>query len=120
MKKALVVDDCAETSAHLSKLLAKNGFEVIEAANGEDAIDKANEYEPDVVLMDIVMPGVNGFQATRHLNRSPKTSDIPVIMVSAKNQEVDKQWSVKQGAKAYICKPVNENELITTIAQVAS
>lgn len=120
MKKALVVDDCTETSAHLCKLLTKNGYQVIEASNGEDAIGKATQFAPDVVLMDIVMPGVNGFQATRQLNRSPQTSEIPVIMVSAKNQEVDKQWSEKQGAKAYICKPVEENELMKTIKLVAS
>ena len=119
MKKALVVDDCTETSAHIGRLLEKNGFEVIEARDGEEAIDKANEFSPDVVLMDIVMPGVNGFQATRQLNRSPNTSEIPVIMVSAKNQEVDKRWSEKQGAKAYICKPVSENDLMKTIRQVA-
>lgn len=120
MKKVLVVDDCTETAAHLCKLLQKNGFQVIEACNGEDAIDKATEFSPDVVLMDIVMPGVNGFQATRQLNRSPKTSEIPVIMVSAKNQEVDKHWSEKQGAKAYICKPVEETELMSKIKLVAS
>lgn len=119
MKKALVVDDCKETSAHIGKMLEKNGFEVIKASDGEEAIQKAGEYTPDVVLMDIVMPGVNGFQATRQLHRSPKTSEIPVIMISAKNQDVDKRWSAKQGAKAYICKPVKETDLMKTIKQVA-
>lgn len=118
MKKALVVDDCKETSARLAEMLSRNGYQVISADNGKDAINLASEYIPDFVLMDIVMPEVNGFQATRQLNKSPTTSGIPVIMVSAKNQEVDKQWSQKQGASAYLCKPVDEKLLIKTINQV--
>ena len=118
MKKALVVDDCQETSNHLAQILSKNGYQVISANNGKEAINLASEYIPDLVLMDIVMPELNGFQATRQLNREPATSDIPVIMVSAKDQEVDRQWSQKQGASAYVCKPVDEQELIQTINSV--
>ena len=118
MKKALVVDDCKETSSKLSEILSRNGYQVISADNGKDAINLASEYIPDFVLMDIVMPELNGFQATRQLHKTPATSNIPVIMVSAKDQEVDRQWSEKQGARAYLCKPVDEKQLLRTIDQV--
>jgi len=118
--KVLVVDDCLESTGKLCKLLTKNGYQVIEAHDGEDAIRKANEHIPDLVLMDIVMPGVNGFQATRTISRTPETKEIPIIMVSAKDQEVDRNWSEKQGASAYLCKPVDEKLLIETIQKVSN
>ena len=118
MKKVLVVDDNREACAHLTDILTRHGYQVMLASNGKEAIDLASEFSPDFVLMDIVMPELNGFQATRQLNNSPATSSIPVIMVSAKDQEVDKQWSAKQGAKAYLCKPVTEKVLMQTISQV--
>lgn len=120
MKKALVVDDCKEASGHLSQILTRNGYQVIHADNGEDAINLASEYVPDLIFMDIVMPGVNGFQATRQLSKLAETSHIPVVMVSAKNQDVDKQWAEKQGASAYICKPVEEKLLVKTIDKLST
>ena len=88
------------------------------AQTGEAGVELADKESPDLVLMDIVMPGINGFQATRQLNRNPRTNSIPVIMVTTKNQDSDREWSRKQGAKGYLVKPVPEKELIHTIETV--
>ena len=119
IKTVLIVDDSA-TERHLLKdLLSKAGFDVIASDNGEDAIRKAKEKLPDLILMDVVMPGLNGFQATRAISRDPETRKIPIIMCTSKSQETDKIWGMRQGARDYVVKPVNRDELLTKIAALA-
>ena len=115
MSRILVVDD-SPTEVHvLSTMLTKNGFDIVTAASGEEAVETAKVERPDLVLMDVVMPGMNGFQATRQLTRQPETATIPVIIVTTKDQETDRIWGLRQGAKDYITKPVVEDELIGKI-----
>ncbi|MBI3774825.1 MAG: response regulator [Gammaproteobacteria bacterium] len=112
MATVLIVDD-SPTEVHVLKtMLEKNGYSVISATSGEQGIAVAKERKPDLVLMDIVMPGLNGFQATRQLTTNPETAHIPVIIVTTKNQETDRVWGMRQGAKDYLTKPVSEQELI--------
>lgn len=118
MKTVLVIDDSATETFQLSNILNKHGYEVVSADTGEEGVEMARKASPDLVLMDIVMPGINGFQATRQLNRDPNTKGIPVIMVTTKNQDSDREWSRKQGARGYLVKPVPERELISTIETV--
>ena len=115
MARILVVDD-SPTEVHvLQTILEKNGHEVIVADSGEAGIEKAKSALPDLVLMDVVMPGMNGFQATRKLSTIEATSSIPVIIVTTKDQETDKVWGIRQGAKDYIVKPVKEKDLIDRV-----
>ncbi|MDH3638502.1 MAG: response regulator [Gammaproteobacteria bacterium] len=115
MEKVLVVDD-SKTDLHLlAGYLSNNGYQPITASNGEEAIQKANNEHPDLILMDIVMPGMNGFEATRRLSRNPNTAAIPIVMVSMKNQETDRIWGKRQGARDFLEKPVDEDTLITKI-----
>ncbi len=115
MAHVLIVDD-SPTEVHVLKaMLEKNGFQASFATDGEDGIAKAQAEKPDVILMDIVMPGLNGFQATRQLSKDPGTAAIPVIIVSTKDQETDKMWGLRQGAREYITKPVTEQELLSKI-----
>lgn len=115
MAKILIVDD-SPTEVHVFKtMLEKNGHEVSVAESGEQGIEAAKEVLPDLVLMDVVMPGINGFQATRQLSTIPETSNIPVIIVTTKDQETDKVWGIRQGAKDYIVKPVKEKDLIERV-----
>lgn len=115
MLHVLIIDD-SPTEVHVFKsILEKNEIEVSVAVNGEDGIESAIELRPDLILMDVVMPGKNGFQATRDLSRNPKTSSIPVIIITTKDQETDKIWGMRQGARDYIVKPANERDLIDRI-----
>jgi twitching motility two-component system response regulator PilH len=118
-KKILVVDDSPTDRHHLSEMLARKGYQVITAENAEDAISKARTGRPDLILMDVVMPGVNGFQATRALSSDEATKHIPVVLCTSKNQETDKVWGLRQGAKDYVTKPVDEKELMGKIAALA-
>ena len=111
----LVVDDSKTELHHLSELLGKKGFAVRTAENGEDALRRLAEHKPDLILMDVVMPGQNGFQLTRSITRDPRFANVPVIMCTSKNQETDKVWGMRQGARDYIVKPVNGDELIDKI-----
>ena len=115
MARVLIADDSPTDVLKLSKMLAKNGHEVLEAMSGQDAVGKAQAEQPDLVVMDVVMPGMNGFQATRTLARGANTKHIPVIVVSSKDQETDKMWAKRQGAREYIVKPVKEADLISKI-----
>ena len=117
MATILIIDD-SPTDVHVySKLLEANGYEVDSAPNAEEGIAKAREILPDLVLMDVIMPGMNGFQATRSLSKDPKTAHIPVIIVSTKNMETDKVWGIRQGAKDYITKPVKDSVILSKIQQ---
>ena len=118
MAKILVVDDSPSEMAKFRDILTRHQYEVIEAHTGDDGIQKANEFFPDVILMDVVMPEMNGFQATRKLTRDPKTSHIPVVIISTKNQETDRVWGKRQGARDYLSKPITEEALITIICAV--
>ncbi|MEE8365967.1 MAG: response regulator [Gammaproteobacteria bacterium] len=118
MTHILIVDD-SPTEVHVFRtMLEKHDMNVSVAADGEEGIEKALAIKPDCILMDVVMPGKNGFQATRDLRRNPETSSIPVIIITTKGQETDKIWGVRQGAKDYIVKPVNEADLIERINKV--
>ncbi|TBO34271.1 response regulator [Aquabacterium lacunae] len=115
IQKILLVDD-SKTELHvLTELLTKRGYQVRAAENGEDAFKRLAEERPDLVIMDVVMPGQNGFQLTRAITRDPAYSDIPVIICSSKNQETDRVWGMRQGAKDYVVKPVNPDELLAKI-----
>lgn len=118
--KILVVDD-SPTELHILKgILEGAGYGVLLAESAESGIEQARNAKPDLVLMDVVMPGLNGFQATRQLSRDPETADIPVIMVTTKDQETDRTWGLRQGAKEYIVKPVEKDELLSRIKDVLS
>lgn len=118
IQKILVVDDSAVERYHLTDFLSKQGYAVLEAMDGEDAIAKARSHKPDLILMDVVMPGANGFQITRTLSRDPDLEAIPVIMCTAKDGETDKVWGLRQGARGYLTKPIEYSALLSTIAQM--
>lgn len=112
MARILIVDD-SPTEVHVLKnILDKNGFETLTAQSGEEGIETAKREQPDLILMDVVMPGLNGFQATRQLARGAETSAIPIIIVTTKDQDTDRVWGMRQGAKDYITKPVTEGDLV--------
>ena len=115
IKKILVVDDSKTELMCLTDLLGKCGFSVKTAENAEDAFRRLAEEKPQLILMDVVMPGQNGFQLTRAIMRDPLYSDIPIIMCTSKNQETDRVWGMRQGARDYITKPVNADELLAKI-----
>jgi twitching motility two-component system response regulator PilH len=118
MTHILIIDD-SPTEVHVFRNMLKNhDIEVSVAINGEEGIEKAIEIKPDCILMDVVMPGKNGFQATRDLSRNPATSAIPVIIITTKDQETDKIWGMRQGAMDYIVKPAIERDLIERINKV--
>jgi twitching motility two-component system response regulator PilH len=113
--KVLVVDDSKTELMFISELLQKNGFEVSVADGGDQAMLCLAEQTPDLILMDIVMPGKNGFQLARSISRDPLYANVPIIFCSSKDQETDKVWGLRQGAKDYISKPFNSDELIAKI-----
>lgn len=118
MARILVVDDSPTEVYKLTTMLQKHGHMVIGAENGADGIALARKEKPDVILMDIVMPGFNGFQATRQLTKDEETKNIPVIIVTAKDQETDKVWGRRQGARDYLTKPIDEATLLSTVDSV--
>ncbi|GGK02906.1 twitching motility response regulator PilH [Pseudomonas matsuisoli] len=118
MARILIVDDSPTEMFKLSAMLEKNGYQVIKAENGADGVALARQEKPDAVLMDIVMPGLNGFQATRQLTKDSETSSIPVVIVTTKDQETDKVWGKRQGARDYLTKPIDESTLVSTLKAV--
>lgn len=115
ISRILVVDDSPTERFFISDLLVKNGYLVSMAENGEEGVAQAKQTLPDLIIMDVVMPGMNGFQATRALSKEDSTKDIPVILCTTKGQETDKVWGMRQGARAYLVKPVNPNDLLSQI-----
>ena len=115
MAKILIVDDSPTEIRQLADMLAKRGHEVISADTGKEGIALADAEQPDIVLMDVVMPEMNGFQATRQITRGERTRHIPVLIVSAKDQETDRVWGERQGASGYLTKPVKEADLVAAI-----
>ena len=118
VKTVLVVDDSPTERHVLVELLSRNGYQVITAENGEEGIEKARRELPDLILMDVVMPGLNGYQATRTLTRDDTTKHIPIIVCTSKGQETDRIWGLRQGALDYIVKPVNGEDLLAKIASL--
>ncbi|MBM4180822.1 MAG: response regulator [Betaproteobacteria bacterium] len=115
VKKVLIVDDSPTERFFLTDLLRKQGYDVLTADSGELGIAVAKTDKPDLILMDVVMPGLNGFQATRQLSRNPETQAIPVILCTTKGQETDRVWGMRQGAVEYLVKPVVAQELLAKI-----
>ena len=115
IRKILLVDDSKTELHFMSDLLGKRGYAIRTAENGEEAMKRLGEETPDLILMDVVMPGQNGFQLTRAITRDPRFANVPVIMCTSKNQETDKVWGMRQGARDYIVKPVDADELVAKI-----
>ena len=116
IKKVLVVDDSPTERHIIGEILTKQGLEVVFAEDGETGVAKAKTEMPDLIVMDVVMPGLNGFQATRAITKDTATQHIPVILCTTKGQETDKVWGMRQGAKDYVVKPVDAAELLGKIA----
>ena len=115
MARILLIEDSPTEAAVLTQLLEKNGHQVTASASAEDGIGACRRELPDLVLMDVVLPGMNGFQATRAITRDQATRDIPVLIVSTKGMETDKAWGMRQGARDYVVKPPQEADLIARI-----
>ncbi len=115
-QKILVVDDSPTERFFLAELLAKKGYTVITAENGDEAFQKTKSEKPSLVVLDVVMPGLSGFQVTRALNRDPETQAIPVILCTSKAGETDRIWGLRQGARDYVVKPIKPEELLAKIA----
>jgi twitching motility two-component system response regulator PilH len=118
VKKILIIDDSPTERTFLESMLVKAGFQCISATSGEEGIEVAKAQQPDLILMDVIMPGLNGFQATRAITREETTKHIPVIILTTKDQETDRIWGMRQGAKDYIVKPAKAEDLIAKIKLV--
>ena len=115
ISKVLVVDDSRTELMYLSDLLTRAGYAVRTAGNAQEAFASLGQERPDLILMDVVMPGQNGFQLTRTITRDPQYAGLPVIICSSKNQETDRVWGLRQGARDYLTKPLDARELIARI-----
>ncbi len=115
MATVLIVEDSPTDQHHFKTVLEKNGYKVETLDDGSDCLARTREIKPDAVLMDVVMPGMNGFEATRELARDSETANIPVIMITTKDQETDKVWGLRQGARDYLTKPVGDSALVESI-----
>jgi twitching motility two-component system response regulator PilH len=115
IRTVLIVDDSKTELMFLTDLLQKNQFTVRTAEGADDAFKRLAEAKPDLILMDVVMPGQNGYQLTRAINRTPEYKDIPIILCTSKSLETDRVWGMRQGARDYITKPVNPGELLAKI-----
>ncbi len=118
MARILVVDDSPTEQVHLVNCLSAEGHQVSTADNGADGVDAVNRDAPDLVLMDVVMPGLNGFEATRKICKTDLTKHVPVIIVSSKSQRVDEVWGRRQGASGYLIKPVKADHLLAEVSRV--
>lgn len=115
MARVLIVDDSPSQLMGMKKIMEKLGHEVISAEDGAQGVEVAKRELPDLILMDVVMPNLNGFQATRSISKEPSTAHIPIVLVTTKDQVTDKVWGLRQGAKAYLTKPVNEAALTSLV-----
>ena len=120
MPKILIVDDSPTQLYHLRKLVEDGGHDALTVESGEKALEIAADERPEVILMDIVMPGMSGYTATRRLGKGRDTSHIPVIFVTSKDSEADRCWGLRQGAREYVTKPVNPNTLLTAISEAVA
>ncbi len=112
IKKILLVDDSATELAHLQEICTSAGYTVITATTGKEAVDKAKSEMPDAVLLDVIMPGMNGFQACRTITSDPETGHVPVVLVSCKGEKTDRVWGEEQGARGYITKPYTPEQIL--------
>ena len=118
MTTALVIDDCLVDRKAIELSLHQSGFEVLTAQSEEEATEKLRQYKPDVIILDVLLPGRSGFEICRQFKSDPKTNKIPIVFCSSKGTELDKFWGLKQGADAYVTKPVVSQEIVSTIKQV--
>jgi two-component system, chemotaxis family, response regulator PixH len=116
--KILIVEDSPSELELMSRYLQESGYDVIKAAGAKEAIEKALLEKPDVIVTDVVMPGMSGFELCRSLKKHPITEKLPIVICSSKNQEIDRLWAMKQGADAYITKPYTRENLLRTIKSV--
>jgi twitching motility two-component system response regulator PilH len=116
IQKVLIVDDSPTERYFLTDILVKSGYSVSTSESGDGILNKIKADKPDLILMDVVMPGQNGFQVTRSITRDPEVQDIPVIICSSKGLETDRIWGLRQGARDYLVKPINPQELLAKIA----
>ena len=119
VEKILLVEDSKTETMIITKILEDAGFTVENATNADQAMERLRMYKPDLILMDVVMPGQNGFQATRAIARDPLTQHVPIIICTSKGQETDRIWGLRQGARDYIVKPVDPQLLLQKIAAIA-
>jgi twitching motility two-component system response regulator PilH len=120
MARILIVDDSPSQLMGIRRIVEKLGHEVLTAEDGAAGVEVAKREIPDLILMDVVMPNLNGFQATRTISREPTTKHIPIVLVTTKDQDTDRVWGMRQGAKAYLTKPFSETELSDTITKYVS
>lgn len=118
MARILIVDDSPSQLMGICRIVEKLGHEALTAEDGAAGVEAAKRELPDLILMDVVMPNLNGFQATRSISREPTTRHIPVVLVTTKDQETDRMWGLRQGAKAYITKPFSETDLAAVISEL--
>ena len=114
----LVVEDSPTYLRQITQLLQKNGYAIISAMDGEEALEKAIREHPDLIVLDIILPKKNGFQVCRQLKTSPETQDIKIIMLTSKSQDSDRFWGLKQGADEYLTKPLDDDQLVTNVAEL--
>ena len=120
MANILIIDDSPTDVRVFTTLLERAGHQVAAVSTAEEGIERVRADQPDLVIMDVIMPGMNGFQATRTLTRDPKTQHVPVVMITTKSMETDRVWGMRQGARAFITKPVNEKDLLACINDLLS
>ncbi|MDR9402445.1 MAG: response regulator [Halothece sp. Uz-M2-17] len=120
MKKVLLIEDSATTAAHFQECLEEQGFLVSRASSGEEAEIKLKGQKPNLILLDIILPGESGFELCRKLKQQPDTQKIPVVLCSTKNTEVDVTWGKMGGADAYLTKPVDDKTLVKTVSDLMS
>ncbi|AGG88635.1 MULTISPECIES: twitching motility response regulator PilH [Rhodanobacter] len=117
MARILIVDDSPSQLLGIKRIVEKLGHETLSAEDGAAGVEVAKAEKPDLILMDVVMPNLNGFQATRTISKNADTAHIPIILVTTKDQETDKVWGMRQGAKAYVTKPIKEEELLKALQE---
>jgi twitching motility two-component system response regulator PilH len=117
MARILIVDDSPSQLLGIKRIVEKLGHETLSAEDGAAGVEVAKQEKPDLILMDVVMPNLNGFQATRTISKNAETAHIPIILVTTKDQETDKVWGMRQGAKAYVTKPIKEEELVQALKE---
>ena len=118
MARILIVDDSPSQLLGIKRIVEKLGHETLTAEDGAAGVEVAKQEKPDLILMDVVMPNLNGFQATRTISKNPDTAHIPIVLVTTKDQETDKAWGMRQGAKAYVTKPIKEEELVAVLKEL--
>ncbi|WJI24065.1 response regulator [Thermosynechococcus sp. B0] len=118
MTTVLVVEDTPSEMALITSFLKDSGYNVIAATDAKEALEKVTQYKPDVVVTDVVMPGMSGFELCRSLKKNPETEKLPIVVCTSKNQELDRLWAMKQGADAYVTKPFSREDLLRALKSV--